>query len=352
MGVIVSVEMRATLRRMLERPAPTIVGIVTAAVAVWAIVSAVEWLVVDAQWAGSTPASCPDRGAACWPFIRARSGQFLYGYYPAAERWRVDTALCLLAAGLIVTGLGLRRVGVLAAGALALALVSAFALVHGGPLGLTVVPTGAWGGGFLSVLTVAAVFGVALPSGVLLAFGRCSGIAPLRAACSIWIEFWRAVPAVVVLFLAVIMLPLFLAEGVQVDKLVRAWAAMTVLMSAYLAEAFRGGLLSVPRGQYEAAQALGLGYWRTQWLIVLPQAFRAALPQITSSLVGLMKETTVLLIIGVPDFLAMVQAATSDPEWLAEGVVFTGLAFAAAVFWCACASVAAASRWIERRQEW
>ncbi len=166
---------------------------------------------------------------------------------------------------------------------------------------------------------------------------------------SLWVEFWRGVPALVVLFIATIMFPLFVPEDFKIDKLVRALLAMAILMSCYLAEAVRGGLASVPLGQVEAASALGLGYWQRNFLVVMPQALSAALPQIASNLIGLTKETTVLLIIGIPDLLAMVNAAAADPAWLSEGVLMTGYVFTAAVFWVCCFALSIYARHLERR---
>jgi general L-amino acid transport system permease protein len=320
-------------------PSPTaaVATILASLAGLWLAGAALQWLVLDAYWAGSEPAACPDKGAVCWPFIRARYTQFLYGFYPLEQRWRIDASVV----GLVVLVPALRalsrRVSLDRLVALILlALLLVLAVCRGGWAGLEPVPTARWGGAFLSTIAVATVFALAFPLGVLLALGRNSRLPLLRTSCALWIEFWRGVPALVVLFMATIMFPLFMPEGVNIDKLVRALAAMTVLMSSYLAEAIRGGLASVPAGQVEAATALGIGYWRRTVLVVLPQALAAAVPQITSNLIGLTKETTVLLVIGIPDLLGMVNAAAADPAWLSDGVVATGYVFAAIVFWIAC----------------
>jgi general L-amino acid transport system permease protein len=337
-------------RNLFPSPGAAVASIVAGLTGVLLLASALQWLVVDAYWAGSEPAACPDKSAICWPFVRARWEQFAYGFYPLEQRWRIDASLVVLALLLLALRALRGRVSIgqrlLVAGLGVAALLS---VCRGGWAGLPLVPLATWGGAFLSVVAVAAVFAAALPLGVLLALGRASSLPALRAFCSLWIEFWRGVPALVVLFMATIMFPLFAPAGMEIDKLVRALIAMTILMSSYLAEALRGGLASVPVGQIEAAKALGLGYWRRTVLVVLPQALAAALPQITSNLIGLTKETTVLLVIGIPDLLGMVNAAASDPAWLSDGVVTTGFVFATAVFWLACFGLSRLSAKFEAR---
>ena len=308
-----------------------------------------NWLVIDAYWSGTTPADCPDKSAACWPFIRARFDQFMYGLYPEAERWRVNLGLLLLVA--ITAPLfiprfpGKRRVAALLAIACPAVGVGLFLGGHGG---LAYVETGRWGGFFLTVVTALFVLSTSLPIAMLLALGRRSSIPLLRVCCATWIELWRSVPALVVLFVAIIMFPLFMPAGLETDKLLRALCALTLLMSCYMAEALRGALQSIPQGQYEAAEALGLGYWPRTFTVILPQAIPVALPQITSNFIGLFKETTVLLIIGLFDLLGMVQSAASDPAWLSPGVSATGYLFVALFFWLFCFSLSRYSAWLER----
>lgn len=351
MALAVGARQRAWLRENLfASPATSVASALAFAVALWLFAGALQWLILDAYWAGSTPQACPDKGAACWPFIRARLDQFLYGFYPVAERWRIDAGLALGAGFVALVVWRPFRIPVwcaLLAGYASLAL--ALALFRGGWAGLVSVSTAQWGGAFLTLVTVATVFALALPAGVLLALGRASPLPLVRALCSFWIEFWRGVPALVVLFIATIMFPLFMPAGFGMDKLLRAQLAMAILMSCYLAEAVRGGLASVPAGQLEACHALGLGYWRRNFLVVLPQALAASLPQIASNLIGLSKETTLLLVIGIPDLLGMVNASASDPAWLGEGVLMTGYAFTAAIFWTFCFGLSLCSRRIERR---
>ncbi len=337
-------------KNLFSSPLNTVLTLACACLIVIAGVPLVNWLVIDAYWTGSTPADCPDKTAACWPFVRARFDQFMYGLYPETERWRVNLGLGLIILSALPLFIprfpGKRRVVVLAV--IAWPLIGAL-LFLGGHGGLAYVETGRWGGFFLTVVTALFVLSTSLPIAVLLALGRRSSIPLVRVCCATWIELWRSVPALVVLFVAIIMFPLFMPEGLEIDKLLRALGALTILMSCYMAEAIRGALQSVPKGQFEAAEALGLGYWQRTFLVILPQAFPVALPQITSNFIGLFKETTVLLIIGLFDLLGMVQSAASDPAWLSPGVSATGYLFAALFFWLFCFSLSRYSAWLERK---
>jgi general L-amino acid transport system permease protein len=165
----------------------------------------------------------------------------------------------------------------------------------------------------------------------------------------VWVELWRSVPALVVLFVAIIMFPLFMPPGMEIDKLLRALIALAILMSAYLSEAVRGALASLPGAQYEAADALGLSYWQRTTRVILPQALPVALPQITSNFIGLVKETTVLIVIGLFDVLGMVQIAAGDPAWSGPGTSATGYLFVALLFWILCFSLSRYSARMERR---
>ena len=310
-----------------------------------------QWLVIDAQWRGEGPGACPDKNAACWPFIRARFDQFMYGFYPVEERWRANLGIGLALLLAIPMFIGrFRHKGWLALGLAVAFPAIGIVLLRGGFFGLPVVETSQWGGFFLTIVAAVFVLATALPLAVLLALGRHVTAPPLiRSICAIWIELWRSVPALVLLFVAIVMFPLFMPQGVEVDKLLRALIALTILMSAYLAEAIRGALNSIGSGQYEAAAALGMSYWHRTRLVILPQALPVALPQITSNFIGLFKETTVLLVIGLFDLLGMVQTASSDPQWLSVGTSATGYVFAALFFWIFCFSFSRYTAYLERR---
>jgi general L-amino acid transport system permease protein len=208
------------------------------------------------------------------------------------------------------------------------------------------VETRLWGGLFLTLVIAAVGIVGSLPLGIVLALGRRSHLPVIRAICVVFIEVWRGVPLITVLFMASNMFPLFMPEGVNFDKLVRALLGVTMFASAYMAEVVRGGLQAIPKGQYEAAEALGLGYWRTTGLVILPQALRIVIPGIVNSFIGLFKDSTLVLVIGLFDFLGMAQAASSNAHWLGfaiEGYVFTGLGF-----WIFCFAMSRYSQRLER----
>ncbi len=305
------------------------------------------WVLIDADWRGETRADCTG-GGACWVFIRARLDQFIYGFYPGPERWRVDLALVLLvlcAAPLFVKRV--RRKGLIGAAIiLGYPWVAAF-LFLGGAFGLEPVGTEKWGGLMLTLIVAGVGITASLPVGILLALGRASDLPVIRALSVAFIELWRGVPLITVLFMTAVMLPLFLPDGVALDKLARALVGVSLFAGAYMAEVVRGGLQAVPAGQREAAAALGLGYWRAMSWIVLPQALRVVIPGIVNVFVALFKDTTLVLIIGLFDFLGIIQAALTDPDWL--GYAVEGYVFAAAVFWLFCFSMSRYSARLERK---
>ncbi len=307
----------------------------------------VSWLLLDANWRGETRADCGGDGA-CWVFVKARFGQFLYGFYPEEERWRVNTAfitLILTAAPLFLSRT--RHKGLIALFLLLVYPVLAWYLFLGGAFGLTVVETHLWGGLMLTLIIAGVGIVASLPLGIVLALGRQSEMPVVRSLCVVFIELWRAVPLITVLFMASVMLPLFLPEGVNFDKLLRALIGVTLFQSAYMAEVVRGGLQAIPKGQYEAAAALGLGYWRMMGLVVLPQALRHVIPGIVNTFIALFKDTTLVLIIGLFDLLGIVQAAATDPKWL--GFAVEGYLFAGFGFWVFCFGMSRYSRHLEQK---
>ena len=307
----------------------------------------IQWSLIDAVWSGSSARACEGHDAACWVFIRIRFGQLMYGPYPAPERWRID-AVALLALAVIVIAFATRRViGLLLLCALPLI---AAPLLAGGVLGLKPVPTSDWGGMMLNILIALWSIATAIPVGLMLALGRRSAMPVIAWACAGFIELWRSLPLIGVLFLAVVMFPLFAPAGFTSDKLVRALIAFTLFNAAVFAEVFRGGLQAIPAGQHEAARSLGLGYWRMTLLVVLPQVVRIVMPGMINACVSIIKETTVVLVIGLTEFLAVLQIAFADPEWLiGDQVRDTGYLFAALVFWSLCFGLSRYSTRLDRR---
>jgi len=312
-----------------------------------AVPPVLDWAVFSANWQeGASRNDCVKDGA-CWSMVRARFGQFIYGFYPADQRWRVDLAFVLLVVGM-VPPLIERTPGKLYFAAFLFVVYPAVAYVlfYGG-LGLQPVETPLWGGLTLTVILGAVGIVVSLPIGVVLALGRRSNLPVIRMVCTGFIEFVRAVPLITVLFMSSVMLPLFLPEGVTFDKLMRAMIGIALFGAAYMAEVVRGGLQAIPKGQYEGAMALGLGYWKMTGLIVLPQALRIVIPGIVNTFIGLFKDTTLVLIIGLFDLLGIVQAATRDAAW--RGLAKEGYFFTAVVFFFFCFSMSRYSIYLERK---
>ncbi len=314
---------------------------------IWLIVPPViQWVFLDATWSGSTREDCTP-GGACWVFIQSRFSQFMYGFYPSELRWRVDlTVLAAILGAVPIFVRAMPKRWIYAIGYLLVYPWLAFWLMYGG-LGLEIVETSQWGG--LMLTLVIAVVGIAgaMPLGILLALGRRSHMPAIRVLCVTFIEFWRGVPLITVLFMSSVMLPLFLPEQVSFDKLLRALIAVTLFEAAYIAEVVRGGLQAIPKGQYEAAGALGLGYWRTMGLVILPQALKLVIPGIVNTFIALFKDTSLVIIIGLFDLFNSIHQATVDPAWL--GFATEGYVFAAAVYWIFCFGMSRYSMRLERR---
>jgi len=307
----------------------------------------VQWVLIDADWVGDSREAC-DSGGACWVFVNVRFNQFMYGLYPESEYWRINLAGALVVILLIPLFIksvpGKRWIALFI---LVVYPVIAFYLFSGGAFGLEHVETSRWGGLSLTLVLSSVGMAASLPIGIVLALGRRSSMPIVKSICVIFIEFWRGVPLITVLFMSSVMLPLFLPEGTTFDKLLRAMIGIALFQSAYMAEVVRSGLQAIPKGQYEAAQALGLSYWKSMGLIILPQALKLVIPGIVNTFIALFKDTTLVLIIGLFDMLAMIEAALADPNWL--GFAIEGLTFAAFVYWIFCFSMSRYSRSLERK---
>ncbi len=315
---------------------------------IWLIVPPLlQWAVIKADWVGTTREDCTS-GGACWVFIHQRFSQFMYGFYPSELRWRVDLTLVLTVCGAAPLFINkMPRRALYGAAYLLLLPVLAYWLLHGGFWGLDTVSTSRWGGLMLTLVIAAVGISGALPLGILLALGRRSDMPAIRVLCVTFIEFWRGVPLITVLFMSSVMLPLFLPEGMSFDKLVRALIGVILFQSAYVAEVVRGGMQAIPKGQYEAAAAMGLGYWRTMGLVILPQALKLVIPGIVNTIIALFKDTSLVIIIGLFDLLNSIKQATTDPVWL--GMSTEGYVFAALVFWIFCFGMSRYSMHLERK---
>jgi general L-amino acid transport system permease protein len=467
--------------RLFNSPTNILITIVTALLLWFTIIPSVKFLLIDAVWTGKDRTACLAETAghpvgACWPYIQAKFSQFMYGFYPEAERWRAN--LVFILAAILLLPLLIPRLPAkgLNAGLFFIALpVVAFFLLHGGGLhgfgiswtadalsgfvdsignagrklaeagatravigpllvllgkfivllstavsfviwpltwlrdqiqaasnpvwadfaataaivsialfllngafrtgwralvislavfagigvviaamgldrgGLPVVDTRLWGG--LLVTLVVSVTGIvaSMPIGIALALGRRSTIPLIRVFSVAFIEFWRGVPLITVLFFATYMLPLFLPAGFTVDGLVRALIGIALFAGAYQAEVIRGGLQAIPRGQGEAANALGLSYWKTTGLIVMPQALRHVIPGLVNSFIALFKDTSLVSIVALFDLLGSLRASFADPNWATPSTLFTGFAFTGLIYFAFCFGMSRYSLFVERR---
>ncbi|WP_173931688.1 amino acid ABC transporter permease [Chelativorans sp. Marseille-P2723] len=439
---------------------------------VWVAWKLIQWGLVTAVFTGEDRQACltTDGGpvGACWAFVNAKIGQFIYGRYPLAERWRVDLTLLLLAtlalplaiprapfkrlnaslligvfpfvALVLLTGgnfdmnvgwivllfiaaafasatlaagtagaLSGRLKGAYRLALAALVLLLASIILPGSDIrlpifelpllslaallaalasiGLSVVAargglkrsfmpfrvfmpsvfavalvalltsdfhlmpvsTNLWGGLMLTLVVALTGIAASLPLGILLALGRRSHMPAVRLLCVIFIEFWRGVPLITVLFMSTFMIPLFLPVGITFNQLLRALIGVALFSAAYMAEVMRGGLQAIPKGQYEGAMAVGLSYWQMMRLVIMPQAIKLVIPGIVNTFIGLFKDTSLVYIIGLADLLGTVRRGFSDPNWITPTTAATGLLFAAFVYWLFCFGMSRYSIFMERR---
>jgi general L-amino acid transport system permease protein len=330
-------------RRPARAPAAVALSLAGTAVLLLPILAGLRWGVVDARFAGS----CTAARGACWPFVTAHLGQFLYGYYPEAERWRVDLGILLLAGWcmLVLLPRTPRRPVVFASFILLYPLVW-WGLLRGGG-GLAQVDESAWGGLFVTLLIAIGAMVLSLPGGALLAIGRASGLPLIRMTCIAAIEFFRGVPLIAILFMAAFLLPFVIPQDIPASLLARVLIANALYASAYMSEVVRGGLQAIPTGQQDAARSLGLRRQQIWSLVLLPQVFRIALPAIVSTFVSLLKDTSLVVIVGVFDLLGIVQVAATDPKWL--GYSAEGYAFAGTLYAVMCIGLLRAGAWLETR---
>ncbi|MFM9974672.1 MAG: amino acid ABC transporter permease [Beijerinckiaceae bacterium] len=338
--------LRLWQHRLFATPLQGVITLALLVFVVWTLTPLVRWALINATWTGETRNDCTP-GGACWVFIRARIGQFMYGFYPADERWRpnlLGLVTLLATVPLFVLG-GKAR---LRLGLAALVILPPLGIwLIGGGYGLTAIETRQWGGLMLTLFIAVYSGLVAVPLGILLALGRQSRLPLIRTLSVVFIEFWRGVPIIAVIFLASLLLPLVMPTGVSVDRLTRAVIGLGLVIAAYMAEAVRGGLQALPKGQAEAASALGLGYWQTTGLITLPQALRISLPAMTNEFIALVKNTTLVLVVSILDLLGIAQSSLADPAWV--GMNMEAYLFSGTIYWLICFSLSRWSRSLETR---
>lgn len=341
---------------LLSSPFNIVMTVLIGALLVWIIPPFLNFAIFDAVWSGKDREACilteqrPVVGA-CWAFVRDRAAYFTYGSYPLPQRWRVDTFFALLAVGVVwLLWLRAPRRDIGAAYFfIALPILSYILLVGWPAIGLPVVETNLWGGILVTIVCSAVGIVVSLPVGILLALGRRSSMPAIRLVSVIYIEFVRGVPLITVLFMASVMLPLFVPPFLQPDKLLRALIGIALFAAAYMAEVVRAGLQALPKGQYEGAMALGLPYGQMMRLIVLPQALKITIPNIVNTYIGLFKDTTLVVIVGIFDFLKAIEAARIDPVWAAPTVSTTGYLYAAVFYFICCYAMSRYARSVEQR---
>lgn len=347
-------------KNLFATPADSVLTIVALLAVAYILPVLLNWLIFDAVWTGENRTACltvaqggelPDGwSGACWAFVSANFGRFMFGNYPIDERWRVMLTGAIFVALLIpllMPSVPFKRLNAVLF--FIVFPIVAFFLLVGGYFGLRYIETSLWGG--LLVTLVISYVGIvcSLPLGIILALGRRSKMPAVKMLSVMFIEAVRGVPLVVVLFMASFLLPLFVPPGYTFDKLLRALVGVSLFAAAYMAEVVRGGLQAIPKGQYEGADSLGLGYWQKMGLIVMPQALKLVIPGIVNTFIGMFKDTSLVLIISMFDLLGIVKQSLSDANWATPQTAKTGLIFAALIFWIFCFGMSRYSQFMERR---
>ncbi len=347
-------------KNLFATPSDTVLTLIGLVIVALVVPPALDWAFFSAQWTGADRSVCATAAqggiqpegwsGACWAFVGAKFEQFMFGRYPLDERWRVMLVAAMFV--ILLLPLLIPRVPYKGLNAFVFFIVFpvvAFILLVGGWFGLDYVETPLWGGLMVTLVLSFVGISVSLPLGIVLALGRRSSMPVVKMLCVIFIETVRGIPLITVLFMASVMFPLFLPAGVNFDKFLRALVGVSLFASAYMAEVIRGGLQAIPKGQYEGADSLGLGYWQKMGLVVLPQALKIVIPGIVNTFIGLFKDTSLVSIIGMFDLLGIVRQNFSDAAWASPQTPMTGLVFAGFVFWLFCFGMSRYSIFMERR---
>ena len=306
-----------------------------------------NWTIFDANFVGTSKEECTGSGA-CWIFINVWFDRLIYGLYPNEQIWRINVAFIALiftvGAAFFVPPKNKKYIIIFLLFVFPFILIS---LLSGGSFGLEKIPTNEWGG--LALTFIVSIFAIlfCFPVGMFLALGRRSSAPVIRYSSIGFIEFWRGVPLITVLFMASVMFPMFLPDGTFLDKLIRVIIAITLFEAAYMAEVIRGGLQALPRGQYDAGKSLGMSYWKLHLLVILPQALKLIIPGIANTFLALVKDTPLILVVGLLELVGMIDMAKTNPDWLgfaAEGYVFAGL-----IFWIICYAMSRYSQNLEKK---
>ena len=311
----------------------------------WKIVPAfVRWAFIDSSW-NTTGAACRAAGGACWSIVTKNLRFIIFGFFPYESQWRPLVAMIILFILLALSSN--RRFWKKSLGyAWLVGLISMGLLLKGGLFGLSSVDSTKWSG--LPLTLLLSVFGLtaAYPLGVALALGRQSRMPAIKSLCIVYIETIRGVPLISLLFMSSVMFPLFLPEGITINNILRAQVAIILFTAAYIAEVVRGGLQAIGRGQYEAAESMGLNYSQKMRLIILPQALKIVIPPTVGILISAFKDTSLVVIIGLYDLLKTTQSTLSDPRWM--GFSVEAYIFIALIYFAGCFSMSSYSRRLER----
>ncbi len=335
-------------RNLLSSPLNILLTVVGVAFILYTVPAFLDWALFDAAFTGESRKDCDAvASGACWAFIQERFHLFIYGFYPEADRWRVNLSFVLLVLTLffvLYDKAPYRKYGLWYA--VAFPFIAGWLLVGDGTL-LEKVATDQFGGIMLTLVIGVTGIAFSLPLGILLALGRYSNLPAVKLLCICFIEFIRGVPLITLLFVASTMLNYFLPPGTQFDLVLRVLIMVTLFSSAYIAEVVRGGLQAIPKGQFEAADSLGLKYWSAMRLIVLPQALKISIPGIVNTFIGLFKDTTLVIVIGLLDPLGIGRSSLADIKWggLAEEVYV----FIAIFFFLCCFSMSRYSLYLEKK---
>ncbi len=325
----------------------TILTVFSISLVLWLIPTALNWFIFDATFSGTTQSDCVSDGA-CWLPIVNRIELFVYGMYPPEQQWRVNFAfgLAFITIPLLYVK-NINKLNVLLY--LAVLPFAMWSILKGGSFGLETISTTKFAGIMLTLFL--AIFGMvfALPLGILLALGRRSKRPVIHWLSVAYIELVRSVPVITLLFMASLMIQLFLPPGTEFDVLLRVVAVLIIFTAAYMAETIRGGLQAIPRGQFEAAEALGYGYWRMMGTIILPQVLRNSIPSLLNQFVGILKETTLVMIVGVLDIVGVASSTLSNAKWVGmENEIY---AFLAMFFFICCFSLSQYAARLERKMK-
>ncbi len=311
----------------------------------WIVPIFLDWALFNASFVGSVKSDATGTGAN-WIYVKEKMDMFIYGFYPHEELYRIKIVFGLFFVTVVLFKY-VARTFIQKAFVFILYPIVAFVLIKGGYFGFEVIATDKLGGLLLTLIIASVGIVVSIPLGIIFALGRQSDLPIIKNLSVLYIEFIRGVPLITMLFMGSVLLPLFFSDGVEVDKLVRALIVITMVESAFIAEAIRGGLQSIPKGQYEAADSLGLGYWQKMIFVILPQAFKVALPNIVGISIELFKDTSLVMIIGLFDLLSMVHLTSSDSNWL--GMETEGYVFVTFIYWFICFAMSKYSMILEDR---